>query len=62
MPTEETTDTTSDYFEIRINKSLVKKVTAVVAAVAAVTGVVYVAKNLSIENTEESVTVELDKA
>lgn len=56
----ETTDVQSEYFEIRINKRLVKKVVTIAAATAAVVGAVFVAKNLSVETEENSVTVELE--
>lgn len=56
----ETPDTTSDYFEIRINKRLVKKVVTVAAATAAVVTAVFVTKNLHVETSEESVTVEIE--
>lgn len=58
--TTETPDTTSDHYEIRIPKKLVKKITTVVAATAAVVGVVFVARNLHVETSEESVVVELE--
>jgi len=56
----ETTDVQSEYFEIRINKRLVKKVVTIAAATAAVVGAVFVARNLSVETEEDSVTVELE--
>lgn len=58
MPNEETTDAPVEYFELRINKKIVKRVVVIAAASAAVVGVVLVKKNLSIETTEDSVTVE----
>lgn len=56
----ETTAIASEHFVILINKKRVKQIVAVAAAIAAVTGVVYVARNLSVETTEDSVTVELE--
>ena len=60
MENTENTDVKSEYFEIRINKRLVKKIATVAAATAAVVGAVFVAKNLSVETSEDSVTVELE--
>lgn len=60
METTETPDVKSEYFEIRINKSFVKKIATVTAATAAVVVAVFVAKNLSVETSEDSVTVELE--
>lgn len=47
-----------EYYQVRINKKIVKKIALVAAAAAAVTGVVLVKKNLSIETTNDSVTIE----
>ncbi len=60
METTENTDVKSEYFEIRIPRNLVKKTLTVVAATAAVVGVVFVARNLSVETSEDSVSVELE--
>lgn len=60
METTENTDVKSEYFEIRINKRLVKKIATATAATAAVVVAVFVAKNLSVETSEDSVTVELE--
>lgn len=60
MPTEETTDAPVEYFELRINKKIVKRVVVATAAAAALVGVVLVKKNLNVETTEDSITVELD--
>lgn len=60
METTENTDVKSEYFEIRIHRNLVKKTLTVVAATAAVVGVVFVARNLSVETSEDSVSVELE--
>lgn len=48
----------TEYYQVRINKKIVKKAALVAAAVAAVTGAVLIKKNLSIETTDNSVTVE----
>lgn len=61
MPETETTDAPSEFFEIRINKRLVKKVVTAVAATAAVVGVVFAAKNLSSE-LETSTDAEITEA
>lgn len=48
----------SEYYSVRINKRIVRKAALVAAAVAAVTGAVLIKKNLSIETTDNSLTVE----
>lgn len=59
MPTEETTEETTEYFVIRFNKKTLKKVALVAAATtAAVVGVTLVKRNLSIETTEDSLIIE----
>lgn len=58
MPNEETTDAPVEYFELRINKKIVKRVVVATAAAAALVGVVLVKKNLSIETTEDSLIIE----
>lgn len=60
METTENTDVKSEYFEIRIPRNLVKKTATVVAATAAVVVAVVVAKNLHVDTSEDSVTVELE--
>lgn len=61
MSTEEITDVPVEYFELKINKKIVKRALVVTAAAAAVVGVVLVKKNLSLETTEDSVTVALEQ-
>lgn len=52
----------TENFVIKINKKRVKQIAAVLATVTGVAGVVYVARNLSVEKTEDSVAVELQTA
>ena len=52
-----TTDVAPEYFQIRINKNVVKKIALITAATAVVAGAVFVKKNLSIETSEGSDTV-----
>lgn len=59
MTTTETTETNSEFYQIRIPKALVKKVVVVGTATAAVVAAVFVARNLNVETDENSVTVEL---
>lgn len=59
MPTvEENIVVPVEYFELRINKKIVKRVVVATAAAAALVGVVLVKKNLNVETTEDSITIE----
>lgn len=62
MSNPENLDVKSEDFVIRINKKRVKQIALAVATVTGVAGVVYLARNLSFEATEDSVTVELETA